>query len=99
MINQTLYPYLANKYYGSTIKPLPNEGIDGLLYIDKVIAITQSPIGKTPRSNPATYTGLLSDIRELFTKTKESQIRGYKLKDFLSMLRVVDVKNVKVWDS
>ena len=78
LINQTLYPYLANKYYGSTIKPLPNEGIDGLLYIDKVIAITQSPIGKTPRSNPATYTGLLSDIRELFTKTKESQIRGYK---------------------
>ena len=78
LINQTLYPYLANKYYGSTIKPLANDGIDGLLYIDKVIAITQSPIGKTPRSNPATYTGLLSDIRELFTKVQESQIRGYK---------------------
>ena len=78
LINQTLYPYLANKYYGSTIKPLANEGVDGLLYIDKVIAITQSPIGKTPRSNPATYTGLLSDIRELFTKVQESQIRGYK---------------------
>jgi len=78
LINQTLYPYLANKYYGSTIKPLANQGIDGLLYIDKVIAITQSPIGKTPRSNPATYTGLLSDIRELFTKVNESQIRGYK---------------------
>ena len=78
LINQTLYPYLANKYYGSTIKPLANQGIDGLLYIDKVIAITQSPIGKTPRSNPATYTGLLSDIRELFTKVNEAQIRGYK---------------------
>ena len=78
LINQTLYPYLANKYYGSTIKPLANDGLDGLLYIDKVIAITQSPIGKTPRSNPATYTGLLSDIRELFTKVQESQIRGYK---------------------
>ena len=78
LINQTLYPYLANKLYGSTIKPLANEGIDGLLYIDKVIAITQAPIGKTPRSNPATYTGLLSDIRELFTKVQESQIRGYK---------------------
>ena len=78
LINQTLYPYLANKYYGSNIKPLANDGVDGLLYIDKVIAITQSPIGKTPRSNPATYTGLLSDIRELFTKVQESQIRGYK---------------------
>ena len=78
LINQTLFPYLANKYYGSAVKPLANEGIDGLLYIDKVIAITQSPIGKTPRSNPATYTGLLSDIRDLFTKVQESQIRGYK---------------------
>ena len=78
LINQTLYPYLANKYYGSTIKPLANDGVDGLLYIDKVIAITQSPIGRTPRSNPATYTGLLSDIRELFTKVQEAQIRGYK---------------------
>jgi len=78
LINQTLYPYLANKYYGNTIKPLSNEGVEGLLYIDKIIAITQAPIGKTPRSNPATYTGLLSDIRDLFTKVQESQIRGYR---------------------
>jgi excinuclease ABC subunit A len=69
---------LIKQYYGSSIKPLQNKGVDGLLYLDKVIEINQSPIGKTPRSNPATYTGLFSDIRDLFTKVKEAQIRGYK---------------------
>ncbi len=78
LINHTLYPCLAKQYFSSTKKPLPNKGIDGLLYLDKVIEINQSPIGKTPRSNPATYTGLFTDIRELFTKVEESKIRGYK---------------------
>ena len=78
LINHTLYPCLSKQYYGSTIKPLSNGGIDGILYLDKVIEINQSPIGKTPRSNPATYTGLFSDIRDLFSKVQESQIRGYK---------------------
>ena len=58
LINQTLYPCLVKQYYGSTIKPLPNDGVEGMLYLDKVIEINQSPIGKTPRSNPSTYTGL-----------------------------------------
>jgi len=78
LINQTLYPALIQKYYSSNIKPLKNDGIDGLLYLDKVIEVNQSPIGKTPRSNPATYTGLFTDIRELYTKVSESKIRGYK---------------------
>mgnify|MGYP001434426501 CR=1 FL=1 len=78
LINQTLYPCLIKQYYGSTIKPLPNDGIEGMLYLDKVIEINQSAIGKTPRSNPSTYTGLFSDIRDLFTKVEEAKIRGYK---------------------
>jgi len=78
LINQTLYPCLIKQYYGSTIKPLPNDGVEGMLYLDKVIEINQSAIGKTPRSNPSTYTGLFSDIRDLFTKVEEAKIRGYK---------------------
>ena len=78
LINQTLYPCLAKQYYGSILKPLPNEGLDGLLYLDKVIEINQSPIGRTPRSNPSTYTGVFSDIRDLFSNVQESKIRGYK---------------------
>ena len=78
LINQTLYPCLAQQYHGSSVKPLKNDGLEGMLYLDKVIEINQSPIGKTPRSNPATYTGLFSDIRELFTKVEEAKIRGYR---------------------
>ena len=78
MINQTLYPCLARKYYDSKIKPLSYSRIDGLLYLDKVIDINQSPIGKTPRSNPATYTGLFTHIRDLFCNVEESKLRGYK---------------------
>ena len=78
LINETLYPIL-NKYFFNGIKePLKYGIIDGLEYIDKVIDINQSPIGRTPRSNPATYTGVFSEIRSLFTKTPEAQIRGYK---------------------
>ena len=78
LINQTLYYALAQQLYSSNIKPLKHEGISGLLYIDKVIDINQSPIGRTPRSNPATYTGVFTFIRELFCSVEESSIRGYK---------------------
>ncbi len=78
LVNQTLYPCLAKQYFSSSIKPLHYKKIDGLLYLDKVIDINQSPIGKTPRSNPATYTGLFTHIRDLFCNVSESKIRGYK---------------------
>ena len=78
LINQTLYPCLAKQYHLSTIKPLKYQNIDGLLYLDKVIDINQSPIGKTPRSNPATYTGLFTHIRDLFSNVQESKLNGYK---------------------
>lgn len=78
LINETLYPIL-NKYIYKAIKtPLPYKSVKGLENIDKVIDINQTPIGRTPRSNPATYTGVFSEIRSLFAKTPESQIRGYK---------------------
>ena len=78
LINQTLYPCLAKKYFSSNVKPLSFSSIEGLSYLDKVIDINQSPIGKTPRSNPATYTGLFTEIRDLFSNISESKIRGYK---------------------
>ena len=78
LINQTLYPILSREFYSSNKKPLKYESIDGLLYLDKVINIDQAPIGKTPRSNPATYTGVFSHIRELFSRLPESKIRGYQ---------------------
>ena len=77
LINHTLYPILAKEYFKSIKKPLKYNKIDGSLYLDKVININQSPIGKTPRSNPGTYTGLFIFIRELFSKLPESKIRGY----------------------
>jgi excinuclease ABC subunit A len=78
LINETLYPILARKFYRSKLVPLPHKGIRGLAEIDKVIDIDQSPIGRTPRSNPATYTGLFTLIRDLFTQMPEARIRGYK---------------------
>jgi len=78
LINETLYPLLARKFYRSKVVPLPYESTDGLKHIDKVIDIDQSPIGRTPRSNPATYTGLFTLIRDLFTQLPESKIRGYR---------------------
>ena len=78
LINETLYPILNSHIYKAVKKPLPYKTIKGLEYIDKVIDINQSPIGRTPRSNPATYTGVFSEIRSLFAKTPEAQIRGYK---------------------
>lgn len=78
LINETLYPILNAHFYNAVKKPMPYKSISGLEHIDKVIDIDQSPIGRTPRSNPATYTGVFSEIRDLFTKTPEAMIRGYK---------------------
>ena len=78
LINQTLYPALSQKLYGSLQEPLEVERIDGLELVDKVVAVDQAPIGRTPRSNPATYTGVFSDIRNLFVGLPESKMRGYK---------------------
>jgi excinuclease ABC subunit A len=78
LINETLYPILANHFYRSKLLALPYKKISGVEHIDKVIDIDQSPIGRTPRSNPATYTGLFTYIRDFFATLPESQIRGYK---------------------
>lgn len=78
LINETLYPILNAHIYRGVKKPMPYKKIEGLEHIDKVIDIDQSPIGRTPRSNPATYTGVFSEIRSLFAKTPEAAIRGYK---------------------
>ncbi|MDY0089038.1 MAG: excinuclease ABC subunit UvrA [Flavobacteriaceae bacterium] len=78
LINETLYPILNTHFFNAVKKPQPYKKIEGLEYIDKVIDIDQSPIGRTPRSNPATYTEVFSEIRSLFTQTPEAMIRGYK---------------------
>ncbi|MBL7889490.1 MAG: excinuclease ABC subunit UvrA [Bacteroidia bacterium] len=78
LINETLYPILSKHFYRSEKKPMPYKSISGLEHIDKVIDIDQSPIGRTPRSNPATYTNVFSDIRNLFAEIPEAKIRGYK---------------------
>jgi excinuclease ABC subunit A len=77
LINQTLHPALAKKFHHSGQAPLPYRDLSGLEYLDKVIEVNQSPIGKTPRSNPATYTGVFTDIRKLFEQTTEAKIRGF----------------------
>ncbi len=77
-IYDTLFPILSHHFYRSLMEPLPYKDIIGLEYIDKVIEVDQSAIGRTPRSNPATYTGVFADIRKLFEQTRESKIRGYK---------------------
>jgi excinuclease ABC subunit A len=78
LINDTLYPILSRHFYTTEIMPLPYASIEGLEHVDKVIEIDQAPIGRTPRSNPATYTGLFTQIRDFFTMLPESKIRGYK---------------------
>ncbi len=77
LINETLYPILNQHFYRSQTKPLPYKSIKGLEHIDKVIEIDQSPIGRTPRSNPATYSGVFSDIRTLYSQLNEAKVRGY----------------------
>lgn len=78
LINGTLYPILNKHFYRGVQEPLPYQSIGGLEFIDKVVDVDQAPIGRTPRSNPATYTGVFSDIRNLFAELPESKIRGYK---------------------
>ncbi|MHA7943807.1 excinuclease ABC subunit UvrA [Formosa sp. 3Alg 14/1] len=78
LINETLYPILNAYYFNGVKKPMPYKSIKGLEHLDKVIDINQSPIGRTPRSNPATYTGVFGEIRSLFAKIPEAMIRGYK---------------------
>ena len=78
LINETLLPILSQHLYASLKEPLPYDKIEGLEYVDKVVAVDQSPIGRTPRSNPATYTGVFTDIRSLFVGLPESKMRGYK---------------------
>ena len=78
LINQTLLPILMKNFYSSRHKPLNYKAIDGIAYLDKVVNIDQSPIGKTPRSNPATYTGIFGHIRELYSQLPDSKVMGYK---------------------
>ena len=78
LINETLQPILSQHFYRSLKKPMPYDSIEGIEHIDKVVNVDQSPLGRTPRSNPATYTGVFSDIRALFVNLPEAKIRGYK---------------------
>ena len=78
LVNETLQPILSHHFYRSLKRPMPYDNIEGLNYIDKVVNVDQSPLGRTPRSNPATYTGVFSDIRSLFVNLPEAKIRGYK---------------------
>ena len=78
LINETLYPILNNYYFNGAKTPLPHNSVKGIDCLDKVVDVNQSPIGRTPRSNPATYTGVFSEIRELFSVTIDAKIRGYK---------------------
>ena len=78
LVNETLQPILSKKFYRSLQDPLPYDSIEGVEYIDKVVNVDQSPIGRTPRSNPATYTNVFTDIRNLFVDLPEAKIRGYK---------------------
>ena len=78
LINETLQPILSQRFYRSLKRPMPYDSIEGVEHIDKVVNVDQSPIGRTPRSNPATYTGVFSDIRSLFVNLPEAKIRGYK---------------------
>jgi len=78
LVNETLQPILSQHFYRSLKKPMPYDSIEGLENIDKVVNVDQTPLGRTPRSNPATYTGVFSDIRSLFVNLPEAKIRGYK---------------------
>ena len=78
LINDTLQPILSQHFYRSLRDPLPYDSVSGLEHVDKVVNVDQSPIGRTPRSNPATYTGVFADIRDLFVSLPEARIRGYK---------------------
>ena len=82
LVNETLMPILKQKFYRSKEKPLPYDSLEGIEHLDKLIEIDQSPIGRTPRSNPATFTGVFNDIRLLFEQTQDAKVRGYKAGSF-----------------
>ena len=94
LVNQILYRSIANTLYKNKEKVGEHKKIKGLENIDKVIDISQAPIGRTPRSNPATYTGVFDDISDVFAQTKEAKMRGYDKVDSHLMLKVEDVKHV-----
>ena len=83
LVNEILYKSLAQKINKSKVKPGDYDKIDGIDHLDKIIDIDQSPIGRTPRSNPATYTGVFDDIRDVFAQTNEAKIRGYQKEDLV----------------
>ena len=95
LINETLYPALKKELNRSRVYPLPFEFIEGFNFLDKVVAIDQKPIGRTPRSNPATYTGLFTHVRDIFAKLPESKIRGYKPGRFSFNVKGVGVNLAK----
>ena len=95
LINETLYPVLNKHFYRAEKEPLEHFDISGLEHIDKVISVDQSPIGRTPRSNPATYTGVFSHIREIFSSLPASKVRGYSSGRFSFNVQGVDVRIVK----
>ena len=96
LINEILYKSLAQKLNRSKVKPGEHKEVTGIDELEKVIDIDQSPIGRTPRSNPATYTGVFDDIRDVFATTNEAKVRGYKKVALASMLREAAVRLVVV---
>lgn len=96
LVNEILYKHLAKELNRARCIPGKHDGIDGMEQLDKVIDIDQSPIGRTPRSNPATYTGVFDMIRDLFAATSDAKERGYKKEDLVLMSRAEDVKHVRV---
>ena len=78
LVNETLRPILSRKLYRSLDRPLPYDSIEGIEHVDKLVVVDQSPIGRTPRSNPATYSNVFADIRKLFEMTPDAQVRGFK---------------------
>lgn len=96
LINDTLQPILSQHFYRSLREPLSYDRIEGIEFVDKVVDVDQSPLGRTPRSNPATYTGVFSDIRNLFVNLPEAKIRGYKPGRFSLMCQEDVVRRVEV---
>ena len=99
LINETLMPILKNKFYNAKLQPLPYDEIIGVDNIDKLIEIDQSPIGRTPRSNPATFTGVFNDIRNLFEATPDAKVRGFRPEDSHSTSLEDDAKNAREQES
>lgn len=96
LVNDVLYKALAQKLYKTKEKPGPHKAVKGIVHIDKIIDIDQSPIGRTPRSNPATYTSLFDDIRDVFAQTNEAKLRGYQKDVSALTLKAGAVKRVTV---